>query len=137
MVTGLFIETHTGPPSFAMKISSTRPLRPAPVRASQRSSATKGADFSSQLMDEPAASGPVSPLDSGALRGSLFLTRPSLGDYTATREELLQRANEVLGWVNSGEINLHIDISLPLSNAEEAHRRMEGRQSTGKILLMP
>ena len=84
-----------------------------------------------------AASGPVSPLDSGALRGSLFLTRPSLGDYTATRGELLQRANEVLGWVNSGEINLHIDISLPLSNAEEAHRRMEGRQSTGKILLMP
>ena len=84
-----------------------------------------------------AASGPGSPLDSGALRGSLFLTRPSLGDYTATREELLQRANEVLGWVNSGEINLRIDISLPLSNAEEAHRRMEGRQSTGKILLMP
>ena len=83
------------------------------------------------------ASGPVAPLDSGALRGALFLTRPSLGDYTATREELLQRANEVLGWVNSGEINLHIDISLPLSNAEEAHRRMEGRQSTGKILLMP
>ena len=84
-----------------------------------------------------AASGPVPPIDSGALGGSLFLTRPSLGDYTATREELLQRANEVLGWVNSGEIKLHIDLSLPLSKAEEAHRRMEGRQSTGKILLMP
>jgi len=84
------------------------------------------------------ASGPVPPIDSGALRnGSLFLTRPSLGDYTATREELLQRANEVLGWVNSGEVNLHIDLTLPLAEAEEAHRRMEGRQSTGKILLMP
>ena len=85
-----------------------------------------------------AASGPVPPIDSGALRnGSLFLTRPSLGDYTATREELLQRANEVLGWVSSGEIKLHIDLSLPLAEAEEAHRRMEGRQTTGKILLMP
>ncbi len=84
------------------------------------------------------ASGPVPPIDSGALRnGSLFLTRPSLGDYTATREELLQRANEVLGWVNSGEVKLHIDLTLPLAEAEEAHRRMEGRQSTGKILLMP
>ena len=83
------------------------------------------------------ASGPVPPIDSGALRGSRFLTRPSLGDYTATREELLQRADEVLGWVNSGEIKLHIDLTLPLAKAEEAHRRMEGRQSTGKILLMP
>ena len=84
------------------------------------------------------ASGPVPPIDSGTLRnGSLFLTRPSLGDYTATREELLQRANEVLGWVNSGEVKLHIDLTLPLAEAEEAHRRMEGRQSTGKILLMP
>ena len=84
------------------------------------------------------ASGPVPPIDSGALRnGSLFLTRPNLGDYTATREELLQRANEVLGWVNSGEVKLHIDLTLPLAEAEDAHRRMEGRQSTGKILLMP
>ena len=84
------------------------------------------------------ASGPVGPIDSGALRnGSLFLTRPSLGDYTATREELLQRAEEVLGWVNSGELNLHIGLTLPLAEAEEAHRQLEGRLTTGKILLTP
>ncbi len=84
------------------------------------------------------ASGPVGPIDSGALRnGSLFLTRPSLGDYTATREELLQRANEVLAWVGSGELNLHVGLRLPLSEAEEAHRQLEGRQTVGKILLTP
>ncbi len=84
------------------------------------------------------ASGPVGTFDSGALRnGSLFLTRPNLGDYTATREELLQRANEVLGWVGSGELKLHIGLDLPLAQAEEAHRRLEGRRTTGKILLTP
>jgi NADPH2:quinone reductase len=84
------------------------------------------------------ASGPVPPIESGVLRnGSLFLTRPSLGDYTATREELLHRANEVLAWVNSGELKLHIGLTLPLSKAAEAHRQLEGRQTTGKILLMP
>jgi len=84
------------------------------------------------------ASGPVGPFDSGAIRnGSCFLTRPSLGDYTATREELLQRANEVLGWVGSGELKLHVSQTLPLEHAVEAHRQLEGRQSTGKILLTP
>ena len=84
------------------------------------------------------ASGPVGEIDSGMLRnGSLFLTRPSLGDYTATREELLQRANEVLGWVNSGDLKLNIGLTLPLSEAQEAHRQLEGRQTTGKILLTP
>ena len=84
------------------------------------------------------ASGPVGPLDSGALRnGSLFLTRPSLGDYTATRDELLQRAGEVLQWVGSGELNLHVGLRLPLTQAEEAHRQLEGRQTVGKILLTP
>ena len=84
------------------------------------------------------ASGPVPPVDSGVLRnGSLFLTRPSLGDYTATREELLQRADEVLGWVTSKQLKLHIGLTLPLSEAQEAHRQLEGRQTTGKILLMP
>ena len=84
------------------------------------------------------ASGPVGPFDSGAIRnGSCFLTRPSLGDYTATREELLQRANEVLGWVGSGELKLHVSQTLPLEQAAEAHRQLEGRQSTGKILLTP
>ncbi len=84
------------------------------------------------------ASGPVPPVDSGALRnGSLFLTRPSLGDYTATREELLQRADEVLDWVGTGQLELHVGLTLPLAEAQEAHRRLEGRQTTGKILLMP
>ena len=84
------------------------------------------------------ASGPVGEIDSGKLRnGSLFLTRPSLGDYTATRDELLQRANEVLGWVNSGDLKLNIGLTLPLSEAQEAHRQLEGRLTTGKILLTP
>ncbi len=84
------------------------------------------------------ASGPVPPFDSGLLRnGSCFLTRPSLGDYTATREELLCRADEVLGWVGSGELKLRVGLTLPLSEAAEAHRQLEGRETTGKILLMP
>ena len=66
-----------------------------------------------------------------------FLTRPSLGDYTATRGELLRRADEVLGWVDSGELKLRVGLTLPLSEAAEAHRQMEGRETTGKILLMP
>jgi NADPH2:quinone reductase len=84
------------------------------------------------------ASGAVGPIDTGALRnGSLFLTRPSLGDYTATREELLHRAGEVLGWVGSGELKLHVGLTLPLSQAAEAHRQLEGRLTTGKVLLIP
>ncbi|HZA25527.1 MAG TPA: zinc-binding dehydrogenase, partial [Dehalococcoidia bacterium] len=84
------------------------------------------------------ASGPVGKIDSGVLRnGSRFLTRPSLSDYTATRDELLYRANEVLGWVNYGELKLYIGLTLPLAEAAEAHRQLEGRKTTGKILLMP
>jgi NADPH2:quinone reductase len=84
------------------------------------------------------ASGPVPPIDSGALRnGSLFLTRPSLGDYAATREELLQRAEAVLDWVSTGQLKLHIGLTLPLAQAQEAHRQLESRLTTGKILLTP
>ncbi len=84
------------------------------------------------------AGGPVSEVDTGVLRnGSLFLTRPSLGDYTSTREELLQRADEVLGWVLSGEVKLYVGLELALSEAQEAHRQLEGRRTTGKILLTP
>jgi NADPH2:quinone reductase len=84
------------------------------------------------------ASGPVPDFDSGLLRnGSLSLTRPTLGDYTATREELLERANDVLDWVGSGDLKLHIGLTLPLEQAEEAHRQLEGRQTVGKILLTP
>ena len=84
------------------------------------------------------ASGPVTEVDSTRLgNGSLFLTRPRLGDYTATRDELLQRADEVLGWVQRREIKLYVGLSLPLAQAQEAHRQLEGRETTGKILLKP
>ena len=84
------------------------------------------------------ASGPVSAIDARALSSnSIFVTRPSLADYTATRDELLQRANEVLGWVATGQLKLHIGLTLPLSEAQEAHRQLEGRLTTGKILLTP
>lgn len=84
------------------------------------------------------ASGSVTNVDSTALgNGSLFLTRPRLGDYTATREELLQRATEILGWVQCQEIKLYVGLTLPLARAAEAHRLLEGRETTGKILLTP
>ena len=84
------------------------------------------------------AGGAVTDTNTRALQnGSLFLTRPSLGDYTATRDELLQRAQEVMGWVQSGDQNLHIGLTLPLAEAQEAHRQLEGRETVGKILLTP
>ncbi|MCH7605730.1 MAG: quinone oxidoreductase [Chloroflexi bacterium] len=84
------------------------------------------------------ASGLVPPMDPRVLgNGSLFLTRPALGDYTATREELEQRAGDVLGWVKSGELKLRVEHVFPLSEAVEAHRQLEGRATTGKVLLIP
>jgi NADPH2:quinone reductase len=83
------------------------------------------------------SSGPVAPLDAQLLnaKGSLFLTRPTLMHYTATREELLWRANEVLGSVASGELTVRVDRTFPLEQAAEAHRALESRQTTGKVLL--
>ena len=85
------------------------------------------------------SSGPVPPLDPAILnqKGSLFLTRPSLVHHTATREELLQRSGEVLGWIKAGKLKLRIDLTLPLAQAADAHRQLEGRQTTGKVLLIP
>lgn len=85
------------------------------------------------------SSGPVESFDPGLLakHGSLFLTRPSLGHYTAMREELLWRAGEVLDAVRSGELKLRIDRTYPLADAAEAHRALEGRETTGKVLLIP
>jgi NADPH2:quinone reductase len=84
------------------------------------------------------ASGPVPPVDPRILaNGSLFLTRPGLGDYTATRAELEQRAGDVLGWVKSGELKLRVEHVFPLSEAAEAHRQLESRATTGKVLLIP
>ncbi len=84
------------------------------------------------------SSGPVPPFDPQVLaqKGSLFLTRPLLWHYTATRDELLWRAGEVLGSVRSGELKLRIGRALPLSQAADAHRALEGRETTGKVLLL-
>jgi len=86
-----------------------------------------------------AASGPVPPFDPSILntKGSLYLTRPSLHLYIAAREELMQRASDVLGWIAEGKLRLSIGLELPLAEADEAHRALEGRKTTGKVLLVP
>ena len=85
------------------------------------------------------ASGPVPPFDLIKLsqKGSLFITRPTLAHYTATREELEWRAGDVLGWVKNGELKLKIHKKYPLRDAAQAHRDLEGRKTTGKLLLIP
>jgi NADPH2:quinone reductase len=85
------------------------------------------------------SSGAVSPMDPQTLaaKGSLFLTRPTLGHYTATREELLSRANDLFAWVKRGELKVRIDRTFPLADAAEAHRALESRGTTGKVLLIP
>ena len=86
-----------------------------------------------------ASSGAVPPLDPQVLnsKGSLFLTRPFLGHYTADRAELASRVNDLFQWIAAGELKVHIDKTFPLAEAAEAHRYLEGRQSKGKILLIP
>jgi NADPH2:quinone reductase len=82
------------------------------------------------------ASGPVPPVDLERLRaGSLYVTRPGLPDYTATREELLARAGEVLGWVADGRLDVRIGGRYPLAEARRAHEDLEARRTTGKLLL--
>ena len=85
------------------------------------------------------SSGPVPPFDPQILnrKGSLFFTRPKLADYVPTRDELLSRADDVLGWVRSGELSVRFGAELPLRDAAEAHRALEGRRTTGKVLLIP
>ena len=84
------------------------------------------------------ASGPVPPVPVSMLNnGSLFLTRPGLGDHTATREDLLQKADSVLEEVRSGRLKLHMHGKFALRDAAEAHRQLEGRLTTGKLLLIP
>jgi NADPH2:quinone reductase len=83
------------------------------------------------------SSGPVPPFDPAILnaKGSLFLTRPSLAHHLLTREELLWRAGDVLGWIDAGKLKLRIDSTYPLAEAAAAHRALEGRHTTGKLLL--
>jgi NADPH2:quinone reductase len=86
-----------------------------------------------------ASSGPVPPVDVQRLRtaGSVFLTRPYLNDYLATREELLWRAGEVFEAVLGGTLQLRIGGRYPLTDATKAHEDLQGRRSTGKLLLLP
>ena len=86
-----------------------------------------------------AASGPVAPLDLQLLNanGSLFVTRPSLNHHIASREELVQRSGDVLGWIRDGKLKLRVETTFPLDKAGEAHRALEGRKTTGKVLLIP
>jgi NADPH2:quinone reductase len=85
------------------------------------------------------SSGAVPPFDPIILnqKGSLFLTRPSLGNYIATREELLARSSAVFGMITAGKLKLRIEHTYPLAEAQRAHRDLEGRKTTGKLLLIP
>jgi len=85
------------------------------------------------------ASGAVPPFDPIQLstRGSLYLTRPTLKEYITTRQELVQRAGDVLRWVAEGTLKLRLEHNYPLADAAQAHRDLEGRKTTGKLLLIP
>lgn len=84
------------------------------------------------------ASGKVPPFDPLRLsKGSLFLTRPGIADYTATREELLWRTEEVFGALASGTLNVHVHERYPLAEAGRAHADVQSRKTTGKLLLVP
>jgi NADPH:quinone reductase len=85
------------------------------------------------------SSGPVPPFDPSILnqKGSLFLTRPSLGHYMADREEVLWRAGDVLSAIAAGTLNVRIDRSYPLAEAAQAHSDLESRRTAGKLLLLP
>jgi NADPH2:quinone reductase len=85
------------------------------------------------------SSGPVPPLDPQVLnaKGSLFLTRPSLGHYAADRAEIMQRAGDLFAWMLAGQLKVRIDKTFPLAEAGDAHQYLEGRKTKGKVLLIP
>ncbi|BDZ43795.1 hypothetical protein GCM10025865_30940 [Paraoerskovia sediminicola] len=86
-----------------------------------------------------ASSGPVPPVDLQRLNraGSVYVTRPTLADHTVTRAELEHRAAAVLGAVADGTLDVHVGATFPLRRADDAHRALEGRSTTGKVLLLP
>lgn len=86
-----------------------------------------------------ASSGPVPPVDPQRLNsgGSLFLTRPTLGDFTATRDELVWRSRELFDAVLAGELDVRVGATFSLADAADAHRALESRDTTGKVLLLP
>jgi NADPH2:quinone reductase len=85
------------------------------------------------------SSGPVAPFDPAVLgtKGSLFLTRPGLNQYIATRDELVARANDLFAWLAAGKLDVTVDRIWPLAEAAEAHIALEARRTAGKLLLVP
>jgi NADPH2:quinone reductase len=85
------------------------------------------------------SSGPVPPFDPQVLnaKGSLFLTRPTLREYVATRDELQWRASDLFGWIAAGRLRVRIDRTFPLAEASQAHQYLEDRKTQGKVLLIP
>jgi NADPH2:quinone reductase len=85
------------------------------------------------------SSGPAGPIDPQILnqKGSIFLARPSLFHYAASREELLARSGDVLSWVKDGSLPIHVDRTFPLAEAAAAHRALEARETSGKVLILP
>jgi NADPH:quinone reductase len=85
------------------------------------------------------SSGKVDPVDPQVLhqKGSLYLTRPTIVHYTASREELIERSTDVLEWIRAGELAVKVFRELPLAEAAQAHTLLEGRKTSGKLLLIP
>jgi NADPH2:quinone reductase len=85
------------------------------------------------------SSGAVPPVDAQVLaqKGSLFLTRPTLVNYIASREELQQRAGDLFNWIAAGKLRLRMEFEFPLADAAKAHEALQGRKTTGKVLLIP
>jgi NADPH2:quinone reductase len=85
------------------------------------------------------SSGPVPAFDPQVLnrKGSLFLTRPTLNDYVASREELAQRSAELFGWIKDGRLKIRVGAEFPLVRATDAHRALASRKTTGKVVLVP
>jgi NADPH2:quinone reductase len=86
-----------------------------------------------------AASGPVPPFELQRLAagGSLFITRPTLGSYISTRDELLRRASDLFTWIRDGQLDIRIGGTYPLDQAGQAHDDLGARRTTGKVLLLP
>jgi NADPH2:quinone reductase len=85
------------------------------------------------------SSGAVPPVDLQILaqKGSLFVTRPTLANYIASRGDLEQRASDIFGWIAAGKLRLRMEFEFPLKDATQAHTALEGRKTTGKVLLIP
>ena len=85
------------------------------------------------------SSGAVAPIDPQVLsaNGSIFLTRPTMLHYLRNRMELLERSGDILGWGGKGELDVRIGDRFALDSAADAHRALEGRKTTGKVLLIP